>query len=284
LGSIQADDSKEIDKLQLKKTTKIDELIKEIEALKSAQRHAEEEKLTKELEDMENRLKEAKKARTNSDEKINVWEKELKRRDDLEYERLVEFEKNRRNEENIRNDNIESELKQARQDMEKRRNELEDNRMRTDSSHLSTALSIVDKQVGSDVDEKEESILGMQIGNGGSGLMGSFVIILLIICLMIVTVLAANNKRPKPIYLKPKIKKGSAEAKNISEINNDKEDNTSLHTPSTQERNEDAIRSELRTLRQTAVSLSVGEKESASALIKEWLEDNPNSAENPEEA
>ena len=283
LGSIQADDSKEIDKLQLKKTTKIDELIKEIEALKSAQRHAEEEKLTTELEDMENRLKEAKNARANSDEKINVWEKELKRRDDLEYERLVEFEKSRRNEENIRNDNIESELKKAREDMEKRRNELEDNRMRTDSSHLSTALSIVDKQVGGDENENEKSILGMQIGNGGSGLMGSFVIILLIICLMIVTVLAANNKKPKPIYLKPKIKKGSTETTNISEINNDQEDSTSsnLQTPSTQERNEDAIRSELRTLRQTAVSLSVGEKESASALIKEWLEDNPNKGENP---
>ena len=94
------------------------ELIKEIEGLKSAQRHAEEKKLTKELEDMENRLKEAKKARTDSDEKINIWEKELKRRDDLEYERLVEFENSRRNDEKIRNDNIENELKLARQDME----------------------------------------------------------------------------------------------------------------------------------------------------------------------
>mgnify|MGYP000976183079 CR=1 FL=1 len=39
---------------------------------------------------------------------------------------------------------------------------------------------------------------------------------------------------------------------------------------------EDAMRSELKSLRQTAVSLTVGEKEGASALIKEWLEDNPN--------
>ena len=46
---------------------------------------------------------------------------------------------------------------------------------------------------------------------------------------------------------------------------------------------EEAIRSELRSLRQTAVSLTVGEKESASALIKEWLEDNPNKEENPVE-
>ena len=47
---------------------------------------------------------------------------------------------------------------------------------------------------------------------------------------------------------------------------------------------EDAMRSELKSLRQTAVSLTVGEKEGASALIKEWLEDNPNKKEEGEEA
>ncbi|PCH59238.1 MAG: hypothetical protein COC11_02255, partial [Candidatus Neomarinimicrobiota bacterium] len=46
---------------------------------------------------------------------------------------------------------------------------------------------------------------------------------------------------------------------------------------------EDAMRSELRSLRQTAVSLTVGEKEGASALIKEWLEDNPNKSDEGEE-
>ena len=43
------------------------------------------------------------------------------------------------------------------------------------------------------------------------------------------------------------------------------------------------MRSELKSLRQTAVSLTVGEKEGASALIKEWLEDNPNKEEASEE-
>jgi hypothetical protein len=43
------------------------------------------------------------------------------------------------------------------------------------------------------------------------------------------------------------------------------------------------MRSELRSLRQTAVSLTVGEKEGASALIKEWLEDNPNKSDEDEE-
>ena len=43
------------------------------------------------------------------------------------------------------------------------------------------------------------------------------------------------------------------------------------------------MRSEIRSLRQTAVSLTVGEKEGASALIKEWLEDNPNKEDEGEE-
>ena len=36
-------------------------------------------------------------------------------------------------------------------------------------------------------------------------------------------------------------------------------------------------------MRQTAVSMTVGEKESASALIKEWLADNPNKEDEGEE-
>ena len=95
---------------------------------------------------------------------------------------------------------------------------------------------------------------------------------------MIVTFLAARNKKPKTIYLKQKVKKKLTEDR--SEINGENiDDNTSAApTPPTPilKRDEDAIRSELRSLQQTAVSLTVGEKESASALIKEWLEDNPN--------
>ena len=46
---------------------------------------------------------------------------------------------------------------------------------------------------------------------------------------------------------------------------------------------EDVARSEIKSLKQTAVSLSVAEKEGASALIKEWLDDNPNKDESAEE-
>ena len=54
---------------------------------------------------------------------------------------------------------------------------------------------------------------------------------------------------------------------------------SSESTPSPLMRDHDTAHSELRSLRQTAVSLSVGEKENASALIKDWLEDNPSKEE-----
>ena len=88
----------------------------------------------------------------------------------------------------------------------------------------------------------------------------------------------ASNKKPKPIYLKPKTKSN----KGVESANNEKDEVNVSSTESispTMRRDEEAARSELRSLRQTAVSLSVGEKESASALIKEWLEDNPNKVE-----
>ena len=67
----------------------------------------------------------------------------------------------------------------------------------------------------------------------------------------------------------------------------DMEDVTSLETSvspvEVPQPDEDAMRSELKSMRQTAVSMTVGEKENASTLIKEWLADNPNKEDSPEE-
>ena len=114
---------------------------------------------------------------------------------------------------------------------------------------------------------------------------------------MVVTFLAANNRKPKTIYLKPKNsgkekkneanKEKSEKTKNDEPESDEKSDNDETipevsATPPPPRPDEDAMRSELKSLRQTAVSLTVGEKEGASALIKEWLEDNPNKQEESE--
>tara|TARA_B100000686_G_C16364756_1_gene749533 strand:+ start:127 stop:294 length:168 start_codon:yes stop_codon:yes gene_type:complete len=55
-----------------------------------------------------------------------------------------------------------------------------------------------------------------------------------------------------------------------------------VNNKSTYQQDDDSIRSEFKSLRQTAVSLTVGEKESATNLIKDWLDDNPNKSNDSE--
>ena len=115
---------------------------------------------------------------------------------------------------------------------------------------------------------------------------------------MVVTFLAANNRKPKTIYLKPKEsgkeKKNKADKGKSEKLKNEDPESDKIPeedgvipevpaAPPPPRPDEDAMRSELRSLRQTAVSLTVGEKEGASALIKEWLEDNPNKSDEDEE-
>ena len=122
--------------------------------------------------------------------------------------------------------------------------------------------------------------------------MSSIIFILLIIALMVVTFLAANNKKPKTVYLKPKgqdnkkeakkNKKAKSEPKAEPEVEKESEPKSEPVVAKAPKPDEDAMRSELKHLRQTAVSLTVGEKEGASALIKEWLDDNPNKSDGEE--
>ena len=85
---------------------------------------------------------------------------------------------------------------------EKRLERLMESKIKSDSVIIHETLSIVKQQASGD--KEDESLMGMQLGGGKSGIMGSVVFILLIIALMVVTFLAASNKKPKTIYLKPK--------------------------------------------------------------------------------
>ena len=169
---------------------------------------------------------------------------------------------------------------------EKRLERVMESKIKSDSVIIHETLSIVKQQAGGG--KEDESLLGMQLGSRGSGIMGSVIFILLIIALMVVTYLVARNKRPKTIYLKPKSKekekakdKKGGKKKKAGDAEPEESPEPAAPTPPRQD--EDALRSELRSLRQTAVSLTVGEKEGASALIREWLEDNPNKSDEGEE-
>jgi len=175
---------------------------------------------------------------------------------------------------------------------EKRLERVMENKIKSDSVLIRETMDIMKHQASAG--EDNESLLGMQVGGGSSSIMSYVLIIFLIISLMVVTFLAANNRKPKTIYLKPKgsgkEKKDKGKSKKSKNDNPESDEKAESYEvipevssvpPSRPD--EDAMRSELKSLRQTAVSLTVGEKEGASALIKEWLEDNPNKEEASEE-
>lgn len=185
-----------------------------------------------------------------------------------------------------------------------------DSRLDADTSEqklVSEALETFEDVMQKKRDDKQtqESLLGMQIQKG-SGRTNAIIFLILIVTIVVLVIMMIN-KKPKTIYLKPKVNKKDKKEKEASskkdkkakknktdddaQINDEKSEKESQsvekeknNTQEPEERpDEDAIRSELRSLRQTAVSLTVGEKESASSLIKEWLSDNPNEQSDEEE-
>ena len=237
----------------------------------SDQKNAEIEALRRDIEKLQSDIRDAQ-LRTDSINLVNL-EEQLKKattiidasekEDSILFTQLVAAEKTRIIQDSLRFLNTEERLERVME-----------NKIKSDSVIISEQMNILKHTAGGSKDD--ESLLGMQIGDSNSSIMGYVLIIFLVISLIVVTFLAANNKKPKTVYLKPKNKKGSDNNKSEGGGNGTE----SVSPPPRQD--EDAMRSEIRSLRQTAVSLTVGEKEGASALIKEWLEDNPNKQEESE--
>ena len=275
---------------QSQASKKLDALEAQIGALEKAKRKADLAADSLRLDNLTKQLEDAQARRDNLETLETRRQLQQMGEDSIRFAKLIEAERSRKKQDSIRFVNTEKRLERVME-----------SKIRSDSVLISETMGIVKQQV-SGGDGEDGSLLGMQGGSGESGIMNSILVIFLIIALMVVTFLAANNKKPKTIYLKPKgseKKKEKVEAKNSKPEDNSKDDNngdigtTEDAEPAetqvpisadTHQPDEDAVRSDIKSMRQTAVSMTVGEKESASALIKEWLADNPNKEAPVEEA
>ena len=281
------DDCIKIEAMQFQtnqKNVEIEKLRKELDSLQAEIRASKLDADSQRLKDLDTQLTEVRNRRDQLESIENLRKLQQIKEDSLRFVQLVAAERVRKTQDSLKFVNTEKRLERVME-----------SKIKSDSVIIHETLSIVKQQAGGG--KEDESLLGMQLGSGGSGIMGSVVFILLIIALMVVTYLAASNKKPKTIYLKPKSKekekakdkKGGKkkEAKNDSDEKEageaEPEESPEPAAPTPPRPDEDAMRSELRSLRQAAVSLTVGEKEGASALIKEWLEDNPNKSDEGEE-
>ena len=124
------------------------------------------------------------------------------------------------------------------------------------------------------------------------------VLFILIGVVILLVILSFFNKGPKTVYLKPK----NTAAQEPTKTNNNQENNVSesvtnnIPTPnySNTEENvntsptgayadDSVIQSDLKNIRQSAVKMSVGQKQGASQIVKDWLDDGgDNNEENTE--
>ena len=275
------DDCIKIEAMQFQtnqKNVEIEKLREELDSLQAEIRASKLDADSQRLKDLDTQLTEVRNRRDQLESIEDLRKLQQIKEDSLRFDQLVAAERVRKTQDSLKF-----------VDTEKRLERVMESKIKSDSVIIHETLSIVKQQAGGG--KEDESLLGMQLGSGGSGIMGSVIFILLIFALMVVTFLAARNKKPKTIYLKPKgaekekaKDKKKGEKKDSDETEPEVEDEEQEEAPTLAPRpDEDAMRSELRSLRQTAVSLTVGEKEGASALIKEWLEDNPNKSDEGEE-
>ena len=275
------DDCIKIEAMQFQtnqKNVEIEKLRKELDSLQAEIRASKLDADSQRLKDLDTQLTEVRNRRDQLESIEDLRKLQQIKEDSLRFVQLVAAERVRKTQDSLKFVNTEKRLERVME-----------SKIKSDSVIIHETLSIVKQQASGG--KEDESLLGMQLGSGDSGIMGSVIFILLIIALMVVTFLAASNKKPKTIYLKPKgaekekaKDKKKGEKKDSDETEPEVEDEEQEEAPTLAPRpDEDAMRSELRSLRQTAVSLTVGEKEGASALIKEWLEDNPNKSDEGEE-
>ena len=111
-------------------------------------------------------------------------------------------------------------------------------------------------------------------GNSSSLMM---ILILIIVLAGFIGMFFAIRQKPKPVYLKPKTKNNNEENKENKETAPVNETNSTL------KQNNDVIKSEVKSLRQSAVSMSVGQKEAATKILEDWL-DEPTKETNQDES
>jgi hypothetical protein len=122
---------------------------------------------------------------------------------------------------------------------------------------------------GSCVYEKSNWMIWLMIG-----LLGALVM------LSIFTLL--NNKK-KVVYLKPK-EDGNQSGENSTENanNNLQPSAPPQYTTTAAPMDEGVLQSEIRTQRQSAVAMSAGQKEGATQIIKDWLDESKNEEQSEE--
>jgi len=255
------------------------ELREKMEAMERKNREEELAKLDQKFEDLQDKL-------ARSEDQREMWEeqaildREFQRRQDSL--RLVKLEAN----EDAERLQLDTLLLKAQQKIDTVINA----RIDSETETKRDLIDIIKYGQGNLSDEDSNGILGMK-GGSSSNSMLIYLGLFGMIFLMFILLFFKNNKQ-EVVYLKPK---GSAKKKTKKDDKKNKVDEKQpteddagesavtdvLPTPEIPQNpyatmafeDENVIRAELKALRQSAVSMSVNQREGATQIVKDWLSD-----------
>lgn len=282
------DDCISIETMQFQNSSEKSELVElreKMEAMERKNREEELAKLDQKFEDLQDKL-------SRSEDQREMWEeqaildREFQRRQDSL--RLVKLEANE-DSERLQLDTL---LLKAQQKIDTVINA----RINSETETKRDLIDIIKYGQGNLSDEDSDGILGMK-GGSSSNSMLIYLGLFGMIFIMFILLFFKNNKQ-EVVYLKPK---GSAKKKTKKDDKKNKVDEKQpteddgaesvvtdvLPTPDVPQNpyatmafeDENVIRAELKALRQSAVSMSVNQREGATQIVKDWLSDGASSAE-----
>ena len=277
------DDCISIETMQFQKSSEKSELAELREKMDAMEREKREEELAKldqKFDDLQSKL-------SRSEDQREMWEeqaildREFQRRQDSL--RLTKLEAN----EDAERLQLDTLLFKAQQKIDTVINA----RIASETETKKDLIDIIKYGQGNLSDDDNQGILGMK-GGGSSDSTLLYLGFGAMVFVMFMMLVLKKNKQ-EVVYLKPKgsAKKKTKKDKNKSEIEEPAVAETTEidETPIAQAptnpyatmafEDENVIRAELKALRQSAVSMSVSQREGATQIVKDWLSDGANDSE-----
>tara|TARA_B100000902_G_scaffold396271_2_gene456846 strand:- start:6172 stop:7467 length:1296 start_codon:yes stop_codon:yes gene_type:complete len=264
---IDCDDCIRFETMQMNNNTdsNFQNMIQKIEKLEQEKRDGEQEIIDWKFEKLEEQLMNAEDARQEWESQARERERQRAIADSSELARLQKIEREYRSKQDSLYQLTSFKLDKAIQ-----------SRTDADAETKAQLIDIIKKGISNDSGKDQFSDVvtsdvpeDLSMKNAPSGqsdmvlyIVGSVILLLLLTLLFIVL---RNQKKP-PVYLKPKSVSDNQSASSHAAP-------VVPHTPTetSANMNSDVKRSELNSLRQSAVSMSVGQKDGATQIVKDWL-------------
>ena len=245
------------------KSSRYDELLEKIELLEQDRRDAEMKLQNWRFEQLEDQLVASEDARSE-------WEEQARDRDEK-----------RREEDARRLENLQTIEQKYREKQDSlyiltsiKLDEALRGRIESEENTKQELLELIKLQIqGENINDEDFSsntkvgLYGRKPMSSSNALDSKTRIIILLVVLFTTAILFVVLKNRQPIYLKPKANNNSG--------NSNKANEEKFTAPSTTEahNNDDVVRSELKSLRQSAVAMSVSQKDGANQIVQDWLSD-----------